>query len=444
MENQLAARSTLLSGFIPPYDSPYKCLPVHKVIAAGEPGELCYLPGKDRGADPEYWLIDETGLKVVLGKTGMVRAVERKKGQTSEILAHRNNAYGNFFDGRHQPSDPSVLEGLIDSAYERISGLDFNEDLLRELFGWSFARLRARFSDYESLYGRNDIIPEYTDSMNMIKVSTGCYGKCIGCSEPNGSGMVPSDEQAIKENIRLSRVLQGIYHGDFKRIMDEGFINSADLLRFHLEGWTDPVQITGWFREAFPELTKIYSFMSVSSINRTDANYLTGLYNSGKGVNRALVGIEIVHDKLSRFWGKSETREEKRGALLKLRAAGFKVKPIVQIGFSGEGIYGPGGEFVSTMEALEETAEFMAEFISGSNPKRPDKLLISKYTLIEGTPLMELFKAGRKIKPYSIPDGAEKDIALFVGLLKKRGVDVYSSVELDYESALEGRRRILA
>lgn len=453
--------STLIKDFMPPSGRQFSITPVHRVIARGKTAELCYVPGKELGKDPEYWYLTKEGIKAVLGPTGMLKSAERLAATADyadpttnasgdlvnrlELILDRTNAYGNFTDGDHNSLSGKPLTDIIDSVYIGIADLDFLEPGKQPLFDWDSAKLLSRFEDYRRLYNGGDIIPEYTDKMTLITLSNGCHRKCIYCPEPSPDLMVPYSEERINEEIALARILQLRYHSGSENLMDEGFLNTADLLQFHLQEWTDPLKIVGLFREQFPELKKIYSFMGVPSVIQTSQEYLDKLFNNAQGVNRVLVGIESADDATSRFLGKNETYADKREALLKLKEAGYKVKPIIQIGMVGEGFYTKDGDFVSSRQGLEATARLMAEFLSSARfSKKPDKVLISRYTPIEGTPLKMLHESGRLIKPYNHPDGADEDLRFLLDSLQKMGIDIYDSVELDYESALEGRTRNLA
>jgi len=435
--------SALITEFMPPFGKrPLKVTPVHRVIARRDGAELCYVQGKEFGKDPEYWYLTADGAKAVLGPTGMLKSVERLAESSLEIVVHRNNAYGNFWDKEHNQVIGRELSDAIEEVYRGIHSLEFIEDGQIDIFQWDSARLISRFEDYKQIYNGNDIIPEYSDRMTIVKLSDGCPRKCIYCPEPSPDFMVPYTDEGIKQEILKSRELQRRHHSGLEFLMDEGFLNTTDLLQFHLKGWADPIGIVDLFREHFPELRKIYSFMGVPSVNMTNPTYLTKLFNNAQGINRVLIGIESADDATSRFLGKNETYKEKLEALLKLRDAGFKVKPIVQIGMVGEGFYKNAGNFVSSRQGLEVTARLISEFLSRSVfSKKPDKVLISKYIPIEGTPLKRLHEEGKLVKPYSSPSGVEEDIRFFIGLLQRRRVDMHSQVETDYESALEGRVR---
>jgi hypothetical protein len=438
--------SALITRFMPPFGKPaLKATPVHQLLAFGNDAELCDVLGKENGRDPEFWYLRLDGTKAVLGPTGMLKSVERLTESNLEMVMYRNNAYGNFWDKDHNQMGGQPLKEAIAAIYQGLDALDFKSAGRKSLFGWNAERLMSRFADYSQLYEMSDIIPEYTDRMNLVKVSEGCPLKCIYCPEPNPNRMVPySEEDIVKEMIR-ARELQRKYHQGNESIMNEGFLNTTDLLWFHQNDWTDPIRIVGLFREHFPEIRKIYSFMGVPSVNRTSLEYLKALYDGAEGINRVLIGIESADEATSRFLGKNETYAEKKEALMKLREVGFKVKPIIQIGMVGEGFTDPAGNFVSSRQGLEATARLMADFLSFSKlSRKPDKILISEYIPIEGTPLRKLHEDGKIVTPYHSPCGADDDIKFFLAELQQRGVDIYSSVEMDYESALEGRARNLA
>lgn len=435
--------SRLIKRFVPPFGpDPYKATPIHRLIAVGAGSELCHVQRSEDNKDPEYWYLSDKGVRAVIGQTGMLISVEHLAESGLEMEIHRNNAYGNFFDAKHNPLEGQQLNEAIGRIYDEIRAMSFEKEWERARFTWDADRLISRFEDYKSMYGSNDIIPEYTDTMNLIKISEGCARRCIYCPEPGPGAMVPYSEEAIRQEIALSRELQKKYHSGFEAIMNEGFLNTTDLLQFHLKGWTDPIQIVGLFRQSFPELEKTYSFVGVPSVNKTSIEYLKLLFNRAEGLNRVIVGIESADDATSRFLGKNESYSDKLEALMKLKQAGFKVKPIVQVGTVGEGFYTPEGDYVDSRQGLEATARLIAEFICPSRlTNNPDKVLVSKYTPIDGTPLKRFHQEGRVVVPYTNNKSIEDDTRFFLEELSKRGVSITSSVELDYESALEGRVR---
>ncbi|PIN87100.1 hypothetical protein COV19_01230 [Candidatus Woesearchaeota archaeon CG10_big_fil_rev_8_21_14_0_10_44_13] len=461
--------------------------PVHTVLARGADAELCYVHGKDTGNDPQYWLIEKKGKNITLttlGLTGIVQSVSMIRGHKREHLLERKNGYGNFRSYTGQP-----VERLLAAAYDSISGFEFNDPRHKELFGWRADQIIARFGEMKQLYDEKDIVPEYNDTMVIAKISKSCPRACIYCPEPSAQGIQLYDMDTITHNMSMAKNLHEKYHGRFINEMNEGFLNTSSILWFHLAGrylddkaWReeikednpcienllgranlfgekstirlkelvrrgakgiipDPKDIVGVFREHFPHLEKIYTFMGVPETNATSEGYLSELFNNAEGINRVLVGIESAHNPTSRFLGKKETAEDKTRAITMLQKAGFKVKVIVQVGAVGEGFY-HGGRFVSGREGLEETAAWLKQTMGNSYNGKTGKILVSRYVPVEGTPLAEMHNHMRNIRPYGPKNSPEKEVRWFVRRLQKEGLDVVSIVDEDYEVAVQERRAI--
>ncbi|MFA6888137.1 MAG: radical SAM protein [Candidatus Woesearchaeota archaeon] len=329
---------------------------------------------------------------------------------------------------------------MLDAAYTTVSKLKFNQAQLREVFEWRAQRVLARFADFSMLYGDNDIVPEYADTMVVVRVSEGCPRRCIYCPEPGKFKLY--NEQKVRENMDLARRLQEKYHGPAIVMMDEGFINASDVLWHHLKsGGVDPLRIVQLFKKTFPELRKIYSFVGVPNFNqisRDDKHYLDALFNYD-AINRVLIGIETCDDDTSRFLGKNESREEKVYALRTLasmgQSHGVKVKAIIQIGMTGKGFYFQ-DSFISSRTALERTAKSLYDASSSSTYKRPFYVLISRYVPVQRTLLTMMHKNGR-IVPYDTSQGVEEDVHFFITTLKKMDVQGRIRIEDHYQVALQ-------
>ncbi|MBU0536706.1 MAG: radical SAM protein [Nanoarchaeota archaeon] len=459
--------------------------PLHYLVAKGKDAELCYIHGKDldKEQDPQYWLIEKTSKgirRTVIGRTGIVQTVEvlDKQGNARRIL-HRSNGYGNFeVDGEN------TVEGLLHQAYGVIDGLDFSQgyEKRRELFSWRAQHVIARFGEIRKLYGENDIVPEYNDTMIVAKISDSCPRHCIYCPEPSEKGIVLFDKRLINHNITMSRRLHEKYHGTWISEMDEGFLNTSDILWFHLADryandrkWRetlirtdpvlaqmmkrvnlkdgsgnitalddivdgkskkhipDPIEIIDSFNGQFTQIKKMYTFMGVPTINATSPEYLREMYDNGKRFNRILVGIESADDITSRFLGKNETYKDKADAVKKLHEAGFKVKAIVQVGVTGESFRPNGTRYHRSRTALLKTADWLEAAMRKRIRDRGDKVQVSKYIPVEGTALKRLHEEAIRIRPFKDPSLLDKEVEWFVEELIRRGLDA----EADYEIAIQ-------
>ena len=408
--------------------------PVHRIIAQGDGAELDYLAGQDRNTDPRYWMITKDGIFAVLGETGLVESVNAyvtHNGITiTTPLVKRQNAYGYF-----QVYCDTSLEDILDMVYKSISAMEFRDEDYREIFDWGSQQVLARFGDYQQLYGESDIVPEFTDIMTVVKISEGCLRKCTYCPEPSESGLVLYDPGRIEHNMALARKLQEKHHSEHMYLMTEGFLNTSDILWFHLHNGTDPIEIADLFHEIFPELQKVYTFVGTPTTLRTKDSYLTSLFHEAQRVNRLLLGIESADPVQSRFVGKNETPEQKAEAISKLYNAGFKVKPIVQVGMVGKRFYYH-GKWHNSRDGLLRTADWLAQTTYEARARdRAGKVLISMYVPIQGTPLKKQHEDGT-VEPFA-PHELDAETAWFHRELQSRGVEA----ELRYETALQRRRR---
>ncbi len=466
---------------------------INTLYAEGPGKELCYVWGRDIGQDPQYWLLQHEGkdLKVaVLGMTGIVQSVfyAGSKGK-KDYLLKRSNGYGNF-----RVKEGRSVEGVLNDVYEAIDGLHFRDNEKRELFRWRAQQVIARFGEMKELYGDEDIVPEYNDTMIVSKISENCPRSCTYCPEPDRRGMLLYDEETIRHNMEMSKKLHEKYHGKFIDLLDEGFLNTSDILWFHLAhmyandaSWrqglekdnpfmhnllqrirvgdnkgnsdsldalvsgvsgrklADPLEIVDAFHEYFPHVEKTYSFAGVPTINASSPEYLKELFNNAEGINRMLVGIESADRVTSDFLGKRETPEQKKEAIEKLQDAGFKVKAIVQVGMTGEGFYHLSKDrnrrlFRSSRTALANTAEWAESVMRGVDSRKPDKVLISRYTPLAGTPLARMHDKPDVIRQYSSSRGIEKDALWLLHRLESAGIDA----ELDYETAIQDQTSVVA
>lgn len=427
---KLPVFSSLIKQFTTGVDIP------HELKAANDTAELVFIPALESSDDPEYWFLTQ-GTKVVLGYTGLVKSVHRytRNGKHLDVDTElfRANAYGNY-----QPNDQAFIDETLNTVYDQISQLEFKSEELSLMFDWRGQRVLARFGDFKQLYSETDIIPEYNDHMTIVKISEGCPRFCIYCPEPNSRGITLFDEEQIRNNMEFARQLQLKYHDGFTGRMDEGFLNTSDILWFHLLNGMDPTEIVDQFNNYFPELRKRGTFMGVPTVNKVSKKYLAELFHDAKRINRVLVGIESGHEPTSVFLGKNETAEQKSLAINKLNDIGYKVKIIVQVGNVGNGFFDNKNNFVSSREGLEATVDFLSSvYLQGSNTK----ILISKYIPIPDTPLFDyhLDPVGR-IVPYSSPQELDDEVEWFKNSLVKNGIG-YGQIETDYEHALENRIR---
>ena len=446
----------------------YRSPPLHFVIARNDNAELCRMSGSDMEKDPSYWLATKDRRLVKFGETGLVKSIQRGE----EVVIDRANAYGNF-----QVKQPYSLKTELDSAYEIVSSLDFNG--YKEVFNWRAQRVIDRFGDYRELYDGADIIPEYNDTMSIIKISERCPRGCIYCSEPSPKGMKLYSREKIEQNIDSARRLQLKYHKGHTSLMNEGFINCSDILWFHLakayvtgnlrthkldnlirrlsivdvEGnvtpigdisskyWDtilDSVQIQDMFKSQFPELRKTGTFVGAPTVNATDYRFLEELYNKAQRINRVLIGIESFDNTESAFLGKNETSSEKIDAIQKLQGIDYKVKVIIQVGMLGKRFYYD-GKWIDTEKGLEKTLRILAQVMRKSyDLRKPDKVHVSRYTLIEGTPLKRLHDEGKVIEPFA-PGELDERVDRAFRQLRKSHIDV----DADYEAAVEKRKRMV-
>ncbi|MFH1849572.1 MAG: hypothetical protein ABH879_05275 [archaeon] len=405
---------------------------LHSVVARADGIELVRLPPQSGMDDAEYWLLKNDGTKATIGLTGLVREVEEYSNpgrsgryRDSENVLSRTNGFGYFRD------HDSDIRLLLDGVYEDIRRLEFTDPDQKGIFDWTGEQVQNRFEDYRSLYGPGDIVPEFNDTMNVVRVSADCPNRCPPC--PLGTGnFVMFPEETIRYNAERARGLQLRHHGEYAHLMNEVFPDSSDILLFHRLGGTDPRKIAEILYEKFPEARKMPAFTSVKSVNETGFAYLRDLRQAG--YSRFLVGIEAFHGPMSRFLGKNESPSEKGEALLKLLEAGYKVKPIMQI-IDGES-FRQGGREVSIRNGVRATLEYFGRIIDPMKHKNRVKVLVSVTQPIPGTPMARMYENGT-ITPHSDPDGLEKMLKSVRRFFHSRDIPA----ETEYEVALEGRVR---
>lgn len=124
------------------------------------------------------------------------------------------------------------------------------------------------------------------------------------------------------------------------------------------------------------------------------------------GVNRISVGAQSFHPHLLKFLGRIHSADETRGALRKIRGAGFA-------NFSFDLIYAVPGQSLSDLRAdLEEGISFCPPHLSAYN-----------LTIEEGTPFHREFRAG-KLEP--LPEDEEVAMAETVEqVLARAGLERY-------------------
>lgn len=413
----------------------------HTVVGQGEEGDLVLLYGRDRDEDSSYVFITPDGLLASLGIGGIVKTVEELiDGDQRRPLLHRQTGYGNFT----LPEGTQPIEVVIDDLYSRIRGLKIpNPNIEDTMKIWTAQRVFARFSANRQFYSEQDIIPEFDDSMIVVKVSDKCPRACHYCTEPGK--FVLYDEDQIRANMELAKRVQLEFHESAVPDMNEGFLNGSDLLWHRLKrGGVDPIKIVEMFKEYFPNAVKRSAFVGVPTTNKVhaqDPTYLRRLCDQTRGLNRVLVGIETGHETTSYFLGKNETFAEKKRALEDLYSAGFKVKIIVQIGMIGQGYWSEEERrYISSEETLDETGRLIGEVSRLARRDRPLQVLLSRYVPIPRTKLAKMHRDNYPIIPYSGEESAQSDAEYLKETL--RGYRRLSNIEIEdkYEVALEGRQ----
>jgi radical SAM superfamily enzyme YgiQ (UPF0313 family) len=407
----------------------------HRVVATNfSDTHLCYLQGIDREEDPRYWMVSND-LTAVLGETGLVESVHAVEEGKRKHIVQRDSAYGNF-----RTAEGVSLERVLDNVYARINQLTFGKQHAgdavsdQDMFNWRSQRVLARFGDYQELHSSTDIVPDYSDIMNIVKLSDGCPMACNYC--PEGGFIVLYSREQIERNMRSARAMQVKHHGPAIPRMREGFLNTSDInlhyLRQHHDG-TDPREIVSMFRETFPEVVKLSTFMATPTTNKAPRSYLKDLQQAG--LRKVLVGIESLHDPTSYFLNKRVVGEAKLEAMTKLQDAGFKLEPIFLVGATGKA-FKHKGTWHDSREALEHTINKISRIMPRYGRRGFDKIVLSRFQPIEGTPLAVKHKAGEEIIPYNSESELEADILHMEKLARRKRIPV----ELDYEVALEGRR----
>ena len=108
--------------------------------------------------------------------------------------------------------------------------------------------------------------------------------------------------------------------------------------------------------------------------------------------------------------------------------------------FRSRGFYDQEGNFHDSREALENTAGFLRKVMQPYTSGNKNKVLISRYTPIQGTQLKQMHEEGKVVVPFSSSSELEEQVEWLVHELKKDCIDV----EAEYENALEGRVRMAA
>ena len=408
------------------------------------------------GGDSTYWMGTDDNVLASFGATGLVQTIEKiGRGYTATPVVERDNQ-GNFqtnrknlpLDGVKDPkdyTDNQLIGMLLTHVYGQINKVpDNKENGLSKFHAMTSNRVVARFADYSSLVGPSDIIPDYNDLMNIVTISHGCPNKCLYCPERGGIELFTKEQ--IEENMGTARKTQQEYHGGLEDLMNEGFINTSDILWFKVleESEMKPEKIIKMFRKYFPELEKIGAFMGVKnilevshvpSLDKFVSNYLSDL--RAAGLSRAYVGIETGNSEASALLGKNETYEMKKQALRLLGEANFKTKAIVQVGSLGKGFYRRAEDigkkrnrhnFISSKRALDDTIRLLKE----SNLHR---VMISQSLPLEGLPINKLRKSGR-IWGYDDPQkGINWETNYIIRGLRGSGIQV----ELEYESFVKSK-----
>jgi len=399
----------------------FEYTPPYELVATNKNAELALIREADQ--DPAYVLMNKDGMQADFSTVGLVKRVAKLPKRQDNILVERENGYGEFV-----VTGTERLEHILERVYGEVTALKFKEKEEQDLFAWRASQVIARFGDFRQLFSPQDIIPEFNDNMVVIKLSDGCGKGCKGCPE----GTIPLrlyDEKRIRENVVRARRIERHYHEGHLERMDEGFLDSSDLLLFG-ERAAGIVTTVGTI---FPEVIKWYAFASVKNVLKAPARQLNELREAG--LYSVLLGIETAHEPTSRIWGKTETAEMKTAAVKRLQEIGYKVKPIVQIGMVGEGfVYND--RFYSGKEGLEATASWAADVIGTplerSARRNGDvKLLISRH--IDG-----IGSERKGIVPYRHANRAEEDLQFFLRQLQRHGVDIYDNraVEQGYEAAI--------
>jgi hypothetical protein len=461
----------------------------YELVAKNGNSELVFLRGNEL-YDNHYLFIDsafpnsKAPLVAEISYPGMIQSIyfvypvedtslSRKIVKTP--ILERPNAYGMF--EYHGSPGVEGLESLLDYTYSRIKQMEYTQEHLRVVFeNWSGKKLIERFTEFNHQYTPSDIIPEYNDNMIIAKTSDECVRTCIMCPLGTGSMNLYSLKRIINNMEEAKRVLHK-YHGTHLDRMDEGFLNSSDILLYHiarkfldnnlsnsrLENLVkklslideydnlkpvsslragqlpDVIDIIKLFRENFPYVRKIGAFMGVLSTLETERQYLNAIYESG--LTRVLPGVETGDEITSKLLGKSETFDEKVSGITKLLSTGFKTKVIVQVGFVGEGFYYKDNSgqrvFRSSKEGLAETAKLFLKLANIPLISKNCQLQISSYVPVENTPMARLHRNLSGILPYDSPDGLVEDIQYLLDLLQKDGIDIYSKkVQGNYEIAI--------
>ena len=413
--------------------------------------------GSSDVGDSELKFVTKDSVLATLGLTGLVSVVEKveKNGDLTEIL--RRDHKGNFnLERKNLPvdgvvdnealTDEQLIPLIIDYVYNESRKLpDDKDNHLGSLFHyWTAERFISRFRDFQSLLSKKDIIPDHSDLTVPVKLSDGCPYSCIYC--PEGNNFKPKSMEEIIESMKATRAIQEEYHRRAINQMDEGFLNTSDLLLFthrrYKKYGVDPVEVVKLFKETFPEVEKLGTFFSVRSIIRMKEEhgeeYSKRFFKNlaGAGLNRAYIGIETANDEGSRLLGKKDRYADKLYAINLLQECRIYVKAILQVGVLGEGFYPLGKKktpenFVKSEKAIEETIRLM-------NEAQPYRTMISEFVQFEGRKIFDYIANGQIVPYKDSREGIKKEIEML-----DKGICLQSNgrIEPAYEKFLPTKPR---
>lgn len=403
--------------------------------------ELIYFWNSEFDTDPRYVLLvkdSDTIHKATLGETGLVESLEECTEHGTRYRFLRHNAFGNFI-----VSDDCHFEQEVDRIYDTISEITLSFPYLQKtyhLFDFDAKKVKNRFRDFNNLFGAADIIPEYTDRMTVITVSSGCYGTCFYCPESVSEHLIPFDMDVIRRNIEEARDLVQMYHGPHNELMSEIHYNSADFLRFVKESGIKPDNVFRKVRSVFPSYTKGYAFARATTVKNAPIDSIRKLHYYGPnlmdmGINRWIMGFETLDERLSRFVNKHETSCDKMQAIRKLENVDPRIKPkiTVQVGLPGKMFLSENGSWIDIKDTLTHTADMLENNLAART-----KVLISLYKPVPGTRLYYMRKEGKHVRVFDTDTRKDWQETVLLGdwffheLLKRN-----LTAEKDYEHAIQ-------